>query len=234
MLGRLLKYLLHAILIRPLLQLYLGLNVKYSPHWETYWPPKGPAIIIANHNSHLDTLVIESLFPYGLLYRIRSIAAADYWLKNKCLAWFAVSVMRIIPVKRCSGRDGSDPFADVHDVLHCGGIVIIYPEGERGQPEQQGTIKKGITYLMQQHPDVPVIPMHLYGAGKAQCRVSKWWQHIPLPFIIDVVVDEPIRSRAEFSDLKSPEASSARSELHALVVERFASLSARNSRGAWV
>jgi 1-acyl-sn-glycerol-3-phosphate acyltransferase len=234
MFGRLVKFLLHIIIVRPILQLWNGLNVKYSSHWEKEWPPKGPVIIIANHNSHWDTLLIETLFPYAMVYQVRSVAAADYFFTNKALKWFALEVMRIIPVWRGTGKDGGDPLAGVHEVLNDGGIVIIYPEGKRGLPEEPSEIKKGITYLMQQHPDVPVIPIHMYGLGKAQGQIDRWWKFFPLPFIIDVHVDEPIGPQKKFTDLASPAAREEREILHTCVAKRFQKLREVNGRGAWM
>jgi 1-acyl-sn-glycerol-3-phosphate acyltransferase len=46
------------LLIRPVLALVLGANVRGRAHL----PRKGPAVIVANHNSHLDTLTILALF----------------------------------------------------------------------------------------------------------------------------------------------------------------------------
>ncbi|MCC7035712.1 MAG: 1-acyl-sn-glycerol-3-phosphate acyltransferase, partial [Alphaproteobacteria bacterium] len=44
--------------IRLLLILLLGMTVRRRH----LLPEKGPAIVVANHNSHLDTLMLISLF----------------------------------------------------------------------------------------------------------------------------------------------------------------------------
>ena len=98
---RILKILFFAIVVRPLVLIGLGLNIVNR----RAQPKHGPAVIAANHNSHLDTIVLMSLFPLKQIHRVRPVAAADYFLSNRWIAWFSLNIMGIIPLDRSGGAN---------------------------------------------------------------------------------------------------------------------------------
>jgi 1-acyl-sn-glycerol-3-phosphate acyltransferase len=151
-------------------------------------PKAGPAMIVANHNSHLDTLVLMTLFPPRLLDRLRPAAAIDYFLKNRWLAWFALNIIGIIPVARKRDRKEDDPLEGCHRFLEQGGIVIFFPEGSRGEPEKLSAFRSGIYFLARRHPTATIVPVFLHGLGKALPRGD----FLLVPFFIDVFVGEPL------------------------------------------
>jgi 1-acyl-sn-glycerol-3-phosphate acyltransferase len=175
----------HIAIIRPLVFVFIGLIVR----GRRKLPARGPALVVSNHNSHLDTAVIVSLFPLSLIPRVRPAAAADYWLRSPLMSAFARRVMGIIPLDRHARERGEDPFEGVSAALRHGDIVLLYPEGTRGEPERMAEPRKGISYLIERHPDVPVFPVFLRGLGKALPRGS--W--LPVPFFCNVYVGNPIR-----------------------------------------
>jgi len=177
-----LRVIFHIFLLRPFMYVWVGFNVKHIERL----PQKGPAIIVGNHNSHLDTLALETLLPLHFLKKIRPVAAADYFLGKGFLSWFMLRIMRIIPVCRGASTGTSDPLATCHEALKRGHILIIYPEGSRGSPGKMEEFKKGIAWLATQHPDVPVYPVCLNGLGKVLPKGSIF----PIPFFCDVAVGE--------------------------------------------
>jgi 1-acyl-sn-glycerol-3-phosphate acyltransferase len=181
--NRLLRYIWYRIIVRLVVLLVLGLNVRHRERL----PQGGPAIIVANHNSHLDTMVLMNLLPSHLLSRTRPVAAADYFLRNRLLAWFALSVIGILPLSR-RPKKGEDLFAGIHQALDEGKILILFPEGSRGEPERLAHCKQGVARIKESHPDVPVIPVYLHGLGKALPR----GESLLVPFFCDVFVGEPV------------------------------------------
>lgn len=189
---RLVRWLFFAVAVRLLVLIVLGLNVRRRE----LLPEDGPAILAANHNSHLDTLVLMTVLPLRLLPKLRPVAAIDYFLGNRLLAWFALNIIGIIPLSRKPQR-GVDPLAACSEALGRGDILILFPEGSRGEPERLGRYKTGIAHLAERSPQVPVIPIFIHGAGKALPK----GEAVLVPFFCDVFVGEPIcwyGDRSEF------------------------------------
>jgi 1-acyl-sn-glycerol-3-phosphate acyltransferase len=194
---KIVRFLFFLLIVRPAVLFLLGLYVKR----EDLLPKRGPAIIVANHNSHLDTLVLLSLFPLGLLPKVRPVAAADYFAgDDTTLGWIATHLVGIIPIRRNSSaleNKRDDPLRPAGEALARGDILIIYPEGTRGAPEKLAKFKNGVAYLVERFPDVPVTPVFLCGLGKAWPKGERW----PVPLLCEVFVDPPLRwcgDRADF------------------------------------
>ena len=200
------------LIVRPFLALVLGVNLRHAERL----PQTGPAILAANHNSHLDTLLLMSLFPQSQLHQLRPVAAADYFLSNPLVAWFSRNIIRILPLKRKVER-GDDLFAPLLEELDKGRILILFPEGSRGEPEKMSQFKNGIAHLTSLRPDVPVIPVYLHGLGKVLPK-GDW---LPVPFFVDGFVGEEIRGIEN------------RTEFMAALKSAFESLTAEGKFGEW-
>ncbi len=184
MLAHICRFIWFTLFIRPLVFLYLGVNIRRR----RLLPKQGPAILVANHNSHLDTMLLMIACPPSLFKSLRPVAAADYFLATKFRAWFSTNVLRIIPIWRNKEDRGenADPLAPICQALSEGSAVIFFPEGSRGEPEQMTGFKRGIAILAERHPDVPIVPIFLQGAGRALPK----GEGLLVPFLLDMFVGE--------------------------------------------
>lgn len=193
---KLLRTLFTLCIVWPVIWLWLGLRVKHRERL----PKCGPAIILANHNSHMDVFALLSLFSLRQQVSVHPVAAADYFLRNKWMAWFSLNILNILPISRQGGE--TNPLALCEQALRDNKILIIFPEGTRGEPGILSPLKSGVWYLSQSAPDVPIVPIWLRGTEQVMAKGNR----IPLPLFIDVTVGERLpfcaEKKAFMDDLK--------------------------------
>lgn len=182
--SRILKILFFGLLVKPIVFIVLGLNLRGREKLPAY----GPAVIAANHNSHLDVMVLMSLFPLTQLHKIRPVAAADYFLSNRLIAWFSCNCIGIIPLDRSGHTSQEELFSGCTQALDQNDILIIFPEGSRGDPEKISKIRKGIFYLLKDRLETPITPVVMHGLGRALPR----GEALLVPFNCDVIVGDPL------------------------------------------
>ena len=184
---------LFLLITRVVVLLLIGLRIQHKERL----PSSGPAILVANHNSHLDTLVLMSLFPLRMVHRLRPLANEHYFLQqNRCLAWFSRDVLDIIPVS-CESKERDfrqDACTHRNFLKNCAAalaqnqILILYPEGSRGEPECLTEFRGGVAHLAKRHPEVPIIPIFLYGLGKALPK----GEMLLVPFLCFIYIGKPL------------------------------------------
>ncbi|MDN5087830.1 MAG: lysophospholipid acyltransferase family protein [Aliarcobacter butzleri] len=181
---RVVKVLFFAFIVKPIVFVVLGLNIKGREKL----PLEGGAVIAPNHNSHLDTLVIMSLYPLSKIDKIRPVAAADYFMRNKFVSWISTYCIGIIPLDRTGVSSQEELFKEPHEALDNKDILILFPEGSRGKPEQMTRLKKGLFYLLKDKKDIPIIPIAMQGLGNSLPKGEALF----VPFNCQVVIGESI------------------------------------------
>lgn len=133
--------------------------------WGTdYIPAKGGAIVVSNHQSNLD--------PILLAVRVRRpmsfFAKAELFRKP----WFAriIHEMNAFPVRRGEADIGA--VKEAIRRVKAGGIVTVFAEGTRTRTGEIGTIQGGITTIIRR-AEAPVIPVVIEGSHEAWPRGRK-------------------------------------------------------------
>lgn len=171
--------------VRLFVALFLGLRVRGREHL----PREGPAVVVANHASHLDTLALLSLFPLSTLHRVRPVAAGDYFLRNHVVEQLARTFFHILPIRRQAGGEGEEPLAAMAQALDRGEILLLFPQGTRGEPGSFAPFKPGVGMLLERRPGTPVVPVGLRNFGRSLPKGAL----LPVPFFGEVDIGEPRR-----------------------------------------
>lgn len=182
------RFLRRAVIVcvaRPIARIFTGADIVGREKL----PLKGPAILVANHASHVDTVLLLTIYPSKALDHVRPAAAADYFLKGRLMSWFSRNILAIVPVARDRAGSGEDVLAPAREALAAGDIVLIFPEGTRGDGEELTKLKSGVARLAADFPDAPVVPVWLQGAG----RVLPKGAHVPVPLNCTVLIGDPVR-----------------------------------------
>jgi 1-acyl-sn-glycerol-3-phosphate acyltransferase len=172
-----------VLIVKPFMALFIGLRVRGREHLAG----SAPFILIANHSSHLDTISLLSLFPLGRLRRIRPVAAADYFERNKFVSIFTKTLFNILPIARKNITTENNPLRRMREALQAGDSLIIFPEGTRGSGDQVGEFRSGVAHLIEKLPDVPVVPAYLVNMGRSLPK----GEFIPVPFFCEIRIGAP-------------------------------------------
>ena len=137
-------------------------------HYAEGVPPKrrihGGAIVITNHVSFLDPLVVAHAY---CTRRVYFLAAEMLFSQNIMLRWF-MELIGTIRVNRESAMDLAS-FNRTVAVLKAGGVVGVFPEGRISRGEGLLPFKSG-TALMAALAGKPIIPMYKIAAPQLMRR----------------------------------------------------------------
>jgi 1-acyl-sn-glycerol-3-phosphate acyltransferase len=153
-------------------RLLLGVRNRLEVHGRRRLPQTGPVVLVANHASHLDALVIGCALPLGLRDRLFPLAAGDVFFETPAVAAFAAHVLNALPVwRRNAGRHGLKELRA--RLLEEAAVYILFPEGGRSRDGSMKPFKHGIGMLVA-GTDVPVVPCHLAGTLQAFPPGTRW------------------------------------------------------------
>ncbi len=176
--------LLYRILMRNFLRVIFGVSYKNTARF------KGVEqfIIVANHNSHLDTMSILSALPFSLQAKVHPIAAGDYFGKNRITKFLIEFFVNTLLIVRHKTETKSNALEEMDQLLKKGSSILIFPEGSRGEAEVMQDFKHGASILLKKNPYLCFIPIFMKGMGKALPKGDPFL----IPTECQVVIGNPI------------------------------------------
>jgi 1-acyl-sn-glycerol-3-phosphate acyltransferase len=154
-------------------------------------PKEGAAVLVCNHVSYIDWLIISALVRrpvrFIMYYKFFEIPVLKYFMKQA----------KVIPIAGTKEDPGilQSAFEAVSRELRDGEIVCIFPEGKITRDGEIDGFRTGIEKILARDP-VPVVPMALKGlwgswfslkGGRAILKTPRRWMAK-----VQLVVGEPV------------------------------------------
>ena len=132
-----------------------------------------PAVIVCNHQSHLDLLPLLALTPKLV------ILTAD-WVWHNPLYGFIIRQADYLPASR--GMEHIAP--KLRELVGRGYSIAVFPEGTRSPDGRVGRFHQGAFFLAEEF-GLDILPVVLYGTGRALPKHGRMLRRWPLRVEID-------------------------------------------------
>jgi len=163
-------------LVRLILRAALPLQMRLCVTGEEHVPTMGPVLLVSNHLSTVDPLVIG----VALSRELRILAKAEIFdwpvvgpLARRC---------EVVPIRR--GQRDIAALRILADQLKTGNAVLIFPEGTYAKPPDPAALlqfKIGAVWLATR-VRAPVVPVAIWGSEDVWTRGRGWrlWRRPPV------------------------------------------------------
>ncbi|MFW2149510.1 lysophospholipid acyltransferase family protein [Acinetobacter sp. TY1] len=162
--------------------------------WVGCEPELKQRIYFANHNSHIDFILLWSSLPKDMRRCTRPVAASDYWTKDGFRRFLIQDTFNGVTIKRNREND-EDPLQPIKDVLKQGYSIIFFPEGTRNLEDDVELLpfKSGLYNLHREFPDIDIIPVWISNLK----RVMPKGALVPLPLLSTIIFGSPLEQHME-------------------------------------
>jgi 1-acyl-sn-glycerol-3-phosphate acyltransferase len=152
-------------------------------------PSHGGALIVSNHQSYLDPL----LLPVRLDRPLNYIAKSELF-EGRIGGWLLRSVFNAFPVRQ--GVGDVRAVKETIQRLREGHLLNLYPEGARTPDGEIGRMQRGVGLIVRR-AGVPVVPAVIVGAFEAWPRQRRMFRCRPIRITYGPVMDLVDLSRDE-------------------------------------
>jgi 1-acyl-sn-glycerol-3-phosphate acyltransferase len=146
----------------------MSLGFSLRSEGSRHIPRTGPALLIANHQSFFDPVLVGLSTRRKLCYLARKTL-----FRHRLVAWLIRS-LNAVPIDHHGvGKEG---IKIIVEQLRAGQAVVVFPEGTRSPDGLLHPLQPGV-YLLIKRTQAPIIPVGIAGAFDAWPR----WQKLPTP-----------------------------------------------------
>ncbi len=165
--------------LRRYAQSWLDRRWEIHQRGQDHVPSDGPVIVASNHIGWLD----------GPILFLKSPRPAHALVKSEAFVGRTGRILNYgAQIKVHRGRTDVGPLRIAADSLAAGQVVVVYPEGHRGDGELRA-IKSGVAWLALVS-GAPVVPVAIFGTREPGAASES---RPPKGARIDVVYGEPIQ-----------------------------------------
>lgn len=141
-----------------------------NPHGEDFTKP---AVIICNHQSHLDLIPILALTP-------KLIILTNEWVWNSPFYGYIIHRADFLPISR--GLNSILP--EMKELVRQGYSVAAFPEGTRSMDCKMRRFHQGAFHIAREL-NLDILPIVLYGAGRVLPKHGRFLRKWPVRLEID-------------------------------------------------
>lgn len=159
------------------LKIYNRLTVKWTSPL-----PHGNVIVIANHCSNLDPVIMGAVFPYRLRYLAKAELFEPFLFGNM------IRALGAIPVQKQDSQSAGAALRAFLKLLNEGENVLLFPEGGRSLDGKLQPLEGGAA-LIALKSGAPILPAFIAGTFEAMPPGAKWVKPLPLTIVFGDVID---------------------------------------------
>jgi len=175
------------IAIAPLVERLARPTVRGKEILEALEPP---VIVVANHQSHLDTPLVLSILPPALRHRTVVGAGADFFFDRRTKGYLSAGLLGAIPIERTRASRDSAELALA--LVRHGWSLVLFPEGGRTPDGLEQELKAGAAQIAIKSAR-PVVPIFIDGTYEIYGKQSRAIH----PGTTTVVIGRPLTPGAD-------------------------------------
>lgn len=176
-------YLLPAFFIRLLLWVIMHTIYRVKVFNERNVPATGGALLVCNHVSYIDSLILAAVVPRFIRYLVH-----QRYYDIKMISW-VIKIANSIPIDTSDEKKVEASLKAAREALEQGHIVCVFAEGRITRTGNLLPFKRGFERITK-GLDVPIIPVHLDKLWDSifSFRGGKFFWKMPRRIPVDVTV----------------------------------------------